>query len=197
MNHNKNLDNLLADKKETPFDYIQKIATFPEYNWAFVRAEMPFEERLESVEPIQKVVLEARTYFYEKEREAFKNPIKLSELNPWFIYVLQQCVQFGENKKKINDLIWPNINDDVYHQRTGRYWYHSTMWLSKNLAMRFLSPRLFERRKESIIGRDTLEQAARICDYVLKHFNGYKKDHVDRRNEFTEDTASELSNNFK
>ena len=149
MNYNKDkLINPLTNNGQTPFDYVQKIATFPEYNWAFVRAEMPFEEWLESIKPIQKIILEARTYFYEKERDAFKNPIKLNTLNPWFMYVLQQCVEFVENKKKINDSVWPNVNDDIYEGKTGRRWYHSTLWLAKNLAMRFLSPRLFERREE-------------------------------------------------
>lgn len=184
MNKVHNLNTSHLSEKTSSFEYVQKISTFPEYNAALAYDQkMSFKEWLGSIEPIQKIIFEAMTYFYQKERDVMNSSVTNKELNPWYIYILQQCIELVESKRQINDKLGEYINAAVYEQMTGRRGYTWTLWLAKILATRFLSPVAFERFGDKAIERDDLEQAARICDYALKYFNGYKTTHVDRYND--------------
>jgi hypothetical protein len=96
---------------------------------------------------------------------------------------LDDCIEFVENKEKINEQIKKWLNENVYHDMTWRYWYSGTLWVAKHLMNAFFNPKLNDRIRSSnekssmFLERDAREQAYRICDYVIRYMRWYAKDH--------------------
>ncbi|MBP7848422.1 hypothetical protein KA013_04395 [Patescibacteria group bacterium] len=178
-----------------------KLANFPELQETYVDEKL-FTEWKEALPKVIRGVEAAKQYFVElTSKRTHDQPLTIQEINPGYVYILDQCISFSENKRKINDAIGKNLNENIYHKLTGRYGYSGTLGQAQAVTEAFHNPKIFEGIVERptmgeniYLTRDTFEQAYRICDYVLAYLKDYITD--DRLQSHVEETERDIANNL-
>jgi hypothetical protein len=77
---------------------------YPERRETVIDSDL-FKEREKSLPENIKRVNEAKKYFLDMETKAFSEPIDIKEVNTGYIHILDDCIEFVENKEKINEQI--------------------------------------------------------------------------------------------
>ena len=178
-----------------------KLANFPELKETYVDEKL-FTERQEELPKVTRAVEAAKKYFGDlSHKRSMKEDFTIKDINPGHVYMLDQCISFAENKRAINDKIGKNVNDDIYHSFTGSYAYTGTLNRAITVTQAVLNPTIYDGIVEKpsmgeniYLTRDTLEQAYRICDYVLAYLKGYIKD--PRLQNQVEESKSEIVKNL-